>query len=1278
MPPPGVNTAIAPPPGNNVNNIPPPGGNTSAVRPPGMNTAPTGPPNTMNRPGAGNMTGPSPMGGMLPPGGNSAPPAGPPRGPPPGVNNAMPPPSNTAPVRPGGMVPPGGNSAPPGPAPSGNNSMQPPGPARPNFPGPPPGPVSSNNTGAVGGAPAMGGMLPPGGNSLPTPPGPVPPRGNNAMPSGPGSVPPGPGSMPPGPGSVPPGPRTMPPGPGSMPPGPGSMPPGPGSVPPGPKNVPSGPPPGSMPPGPGSMSPPGPGSMPPGPGSMPPGPKAMSGPPPGPGSMPPRPGSMPPGPGSVPPGPGTMPPGPGSMPAGPGSMPPRPGSMPPGPGSMPPGPGSMPPGPGSVPPGPGSMPPGPGSMPGPPPGPGSMPPGPGSMPPGPGSMPPGPGSMPPGPGSVPPGPGSMPPGPGSMPGPPPGPGSMPPGPGSMPPGPGSMPPGPAPSGNAHMQKTGPPVQHMPSQQQYHQQDAYQQQRYQQQGQGGYQQGGYQQQDGYQRQYQQMGPPYDALILHKPNIGLNQGTVQCEGGLPRPDYNQKVNQSKIPHDAVQPVSSKYMRFTHGIIPNSQQLTTKVGLPVGVIIRPFADLEPEEEPIPVVTFKQGKTQTVVRCTKCKAYINPYCRFTDGGKAWICVVCRVMNNVHQDYFAPLENGIRTDIHERPELNRCTVEFSAPSNYLSGPPQNPNFVFVIDVCYSSVTSGFLKATCEAIKNNIMSIQGEAQIAIITFDQFVHVYNLRSTLAEAKMMVLPELSTDEDSCRFTDDMKLPGVWLPALTEDLLVPLSDSQHLIMDLLDKIPVMFSQNQNPETATGPAICTALKMLYIGGKLVLFTAGLPSLGVGSLKARDNQKQHTAAEELKLLKPASSWYKDVALLASRLQVGVDLFVCAGKQYTDLATLQQLPKYSGGQLFLYNMGMGVGQAHRLDNEIRRLLSKEMGFEAVMRLRLSLGWNVKNLYGNFYQSGESTLMVIPNIDGDKVYGANIVPKASDNQNTKEICIQAAILFTNSNRERRIRIHTAMISVGGQYQQIVNNIDALAVAAMLCRQAIDKAFEDKIDSARSTLVDRNQQFLKEYRQQTVVQQGLSNQPLYLPKSLRCLPLYTLGLLKSTVFSDENTSADLRTFAISKMMNLSCENLLVSMVPRLWGLPGTDQDECIPLPPTKTSLSRNGMFLLDNTTSLVLWIGKMTPHPSITALFGDPPAIDTPQRLNNPLNIAFWEVVDACRSRNVGVSHQPILLVKEDSPQTDIWFNKFLVEDETCKVMSYGDMLLRLQRSVSQSG
>ena len=67
-----------------------------------------------------------------------------------------------------------------------------------------------------------------------------------------------------------------------------------------------------------------------------------------------------------------------------------------------------------------------------------------------------------------------------------------------------------------------------------------------------------------------------------------------------------------------------------------------------------------------------------------------------------------------------------------------------------------------------------------------------------------QSTLTSAKMIVCPEL-VDGDS----EELQVP------LPEDLFVHLSDSHDVIVDLLQRLPTMFANSKNVETAFGPAL-------------------------------------------------------------------------------------------------------------------------------------------------------------------------------------------------------------------------------------------------------------------------------------------------------------------------------------------------------------------------------------------------------------------------------------------------------------------------------
>ncbi len=133
-----------------------------------------------------------------------------------------------------------------------------------------------------------------------------------------------------------------------------------------------------------------------------------------------------------------------------------------------------------------------------------------------------------------------------------------------------------------------------------------------------------------------------------------------------------------------------------------------------------------------------------------------------------------VEPHYFSALDaNFARLDYSERPELQKGTVDFdvSQSSDYwASNPqdrdfsatdsnptpgtaarsPQNMRYIFVLDVSDTSIRSGFLAATCIAIRailHGRLSEDGSEEaraclpsgcsIAFFTFDDALHFYDL-------------------------------------------------------------------------------------------------------------------------------------------------------------------------------------------------------------------------------------------------------------------------------------------------------------------------------------------------------------------------------------------------------------------------------------------------------------------------------------------------------------------------------------------------------------
>ena len=128
------------------------------------------------------------------------------------------------------------------------------------------------------------------------------------------------------------------------------------------------------------------------------------------------------------------------------------------------------------------------------------------------------------------------------------------------------------------------------------------------------------------------------------------------------------------------------------------------------------------MPVVT-----ASTIVRCKRCRTYINPFVTFLDQGVRWRCnmcfsvndgarrnpvpsrfpvascsfVACRCHHLVPSDFDYDLVAQTRIDRFKRPELTHGVLEFVAPTEYMVRPPQPPVYLFVIDVSYHAVISG-------------------------------------------------------------------------------------------------------------------------------------------------------------------------------------------------------------------------------------------------------------------------------------------------------------------------------------------------------------------------------------------------------------------------------------------------------------------------------------------------------------------------------------------------------------------------------------------------
>ncbi|KAI5937874.1 Protein transport protein Sec24B [Manis javanica] len=706
-----------------------------------------------------------------------------------------------------------------------------------------------------------------------------------------------------------------------------------------------------------------------------------------------------------------------------------------------------------------------------------------------------------------------------------------------------------------------------------------------------------------------------------------------------------------------------RCTLTNIPQTQALLNKAKLPLGLLLHPFRDLTQ----LPVIT-----SNTIVRCRSCRTYINPFVSFIDQ-RRWKCNLCYRVNDVPEEFmYNPLTRSYG-EPHKRPEVQNSTVEFIASSDYMLRPPQPAVYLFVLDVSHNAVEAGYLTILCQSLLENLDKLPGDSRtrIGFMTFDSTVHFYNLQEGVSQPQMLIVSDI----------DDVFLPT------PDSLLVNLYESKELIKDLLNALPNMFTNTRETHSALGPALQAAFKLMSpTGGRVSVFQTQLPSLGAGLLQSREDPNQRSSTKVIQHLGPATDFYKKLALDCSGQQTAVDLFLLSS-QYSDLASLACMSKYSAGCIYYYpsfHYTHNPSQAEKLQKDLKRYLTRKIGFEAVMRIRCTKGLSMHTFHGNFFVRS-TDLLSLANINPDAGFAVQLSIEESLTD-TSLVCFQTALLYTSSKGERRIRVHTLCLPVVISLADVYAGVDVQAAICLLANMAVDRSMSSSLSDARDALVNAVVDSLSAYG--TAVSNA-QHSALVAPSSLKLFPLYVLALLKQKAFrTGTSTRLDDRVYAMCQIKCQPLVHLMKMIHPNLYRIDRlTDEgaihvnDRVVPQPPLQKlsaeKLTREGAFLMDCGSTFYIWIGKSCNNNFIEDVLGYPNFASIPEKMTH---LPELDTLSSERARSFVTwlrdnrPLSPILhVVKDESPAKTEFF-QHLIEDRTEAALSHYEFLLHIQQQI----
>ncbi|KAM6390302.1 LOW QUALITY PROTEIN: protein transport protein Sec24C [Pluvialis apricaria] len=722
------------------------------------------------------------------------------------------------------------------------------------------------------------------------------------------------------------------------------------------------------------------------------------------------------------------------------------------------------------------------------------------------------------------------------------------------------------------------------------------------------------------------------------------------------------------------SPRYIRCTSYNIPCTSDMAKQSQVPLAAVIKPLATLPPEETlPYLVDHGESGP----VRCNRCKAYMCPFMQFIEGGRRFQCCFCSCVTEVPPHYFQHLDHtGKRVDFYDRPELSLGSYEFLATVDYCKNNkfPSPPAFIFMIDVSYNAMKSGLVRLICEELKSLLDYLPREGhmeesaiRVGFVTYNKVLHFYNVKSSLAQPQMMVVSDVA----------DMFVP------LLDGFLVNVNESRTVIASLLDQIPEMFADTRETETVFAPVIqagLEALKAAECAGKLFIFHTSLPvAEAPGKVKNRDDKKLINTDKEKTLFQPQTSFYNSLAKDCVAQGCCVDLFLFPN-QYLDVATLGVVTYQTGGSIYKYAYFQLETDQDRFLNDLRRDVQKEVGFDAVMRVRTSTGIRATDFFGAFYMSN-TTDVEMAGLDCDKTITVEFKHDDKLSEDSGAL-LQCALLYTSCAGQRRLRIHNLSLNCCTQLADLYRNCETDTLINYLAKYAYRGVLSSPVKTVRDALINQCAQILACYRKNCASPSSAGQ--LILPECMKLLPVYLNCVLKSDVLQPgPEVTTDDRAYIRQLVTSMDVAETNVFFYPRLLPLTKADVDsDSLPaaIRNSEERLSKGDIYLLENGLNIFVWVGVNVQQGLIQNLFGVSSfsqisnALSTLPVLENPFSKKVRSIVDMLqvqRSR-----YMKLIIVKQED-KLEMLFKHFLVEDKSLSGgASYVDFLCHMHKEIRQ--
>ena len=665
-------------------------------------------------------------------------------------------------------------------------------------------------------------------------------------------------------------------------------------------------------------------------------------------------------------------------------------------------------------------------------------------------------------------------------------------------------------------------------------------------------------------------------------------------------NMKIEYYQDKNQILELNSQEFIRTSSESIPNNDNLIINTGIPFGINLTPFPDIDTTL--ISQYSFGGGNG-IIPRCSKCKSFYNPYCEISNNYTSYKCNICYNLNeikNIDINTLKKIENK-----------SEDVYDIFANSDYIENAPMSSNFIFILDTTSKSINSGALKIFIETIRyiidNHYFINEERTFVSFITFNNIgVSFYKVNK---KTNAMQIFEISGDEP-------------FIPDNKKNLIFPVDDNSDIINNILDNINNLYNinntnnniSNKESEHLLFAIECGKLLLHNKGGKLIVLNSS--NNWKNKIKLYEEiyyQNKNNNNEENN---PFINFGKSL----TKYQISCDIFqLQINGEMQDNQILINICNYSNGNFLFYKNFNENIHYKNLFNNIIKSVSNQKAYEIIIQYYITPILDIKqNLSIIPAQVNNSFLFPCININETFTFLLQYKEiKQKSNQNTKNnsnnidnsfnqgnqdinnIYIQFGIIYTSLEGIRIIRIINKKVNVCFDKMEYIKNIDIESVCCIMIKFLISLLKKDRNPLNAMTAYKYKYYMLA----LSIFKQSNLNE---LSSSFI---LCYLGIMKHKFFCLDPSKYKLNIEEIksgrNSLLKMKIDDILNIIVPKIYDitsvLNNTDNFENIyyqPINLNKDSIYNDKVYLIDNGLFLTFYFSEgENNNKRLKIFFGD---------------------------------------------------------------------------------